>query len=337
ISPVVDVIRPTPTNQKLRVTETGVVRVRSEVSIAPQVGGRIIQTAPEFAAGGAFSAGQLLFVIDPTDFNLAVQQAKADLDSAESALELEVAEAETAQREWRLVNGDEPIPAMVARKPQISQAEANVAASAARLADAREDLSRTRYAFPFDGRVLSTTIERGQTVAANQAYGSVYNVETVESFVSIPLEALAILEPAVGRKARITPIGGGARQTFNAEVIRVEARLDDLTRLAGLVLAFESPPTLLPGAFVQVEVLGDAVDNVFVLPPDAVTASGDVWVVENGAMAIRRPRILSRQGDEVIVTAFDAANGVVSALPSGAREGLAVRVAGGADLVSGAE
>ncbi len=324
--PAVTIMQPVFASDAVRVTETGSVRTRANVTIAPQVGGRVVAASPDFAAGGSFAAGDVLFAIDPTDYELGVQQAEADLASALSVLQLEEAEAETARREWRLINGDDPIPPLVARAPQIAQAEANVAAARARAADARTALERTRYVLPFDGRVVRTTIEVGQTVAANQPYGEVYNAGALEVFVSIPTDALAALEPAVGRSALVRGAGADGGVQASARVSRVEAELDAQTRLAGLVLTFDAPPPFLPGAFVRVDVRGDEVEDVFRAPADAVAAGGIVWVVDDGVLAARRPAIVSRQDDAVLLARFDPADGVVTTLPPGAREGLPVLV-----------
>jgi RND family efflux transporter MFP subunit len=325
-APAVAVIRPAAGRATIRVSETGTVEARANVSITPQVSGRVVRVSPRFAAGGAFRAGEVLFEIDPTDVRLAVQQAQADLAAATSILRLEEAEAATAQQEWRLVNGTEPIPALVAREPQIAQARAGVQAAQARLADVETDLARTRYSLPFDGRIVRATAEVGQTVAANQVYGEAYRTRSVEVRVSLPAEAVAALQPLVGRPARVSGSGPGAAQSAQATVARVDAQLDRQTRLAGVTLVFDGPHPFLPGAFVSVEILGDEVEDVFRLPTDMVATDGSVWVVEGGVLAARRVRVISRQGDTAIVARFDTAAGVVTTPPPGARAGMAVRV-----------
>lgn len=325
-APAVAVLRPAVETATIRVVETGTVEARANVSITPQVSGRVVRVSPRFAAGGAFRAGEVLFEIDPTDLRLASQQAQADVAAATSVLRLEEAEAATAQREWYLVNGAEPIPALVAREPQIAQARAGVQAAQARLADVETDLARTRYSLPFDGRIVRATAEVGQTVTANQAYGEAYRTGSVEVRVSLPAEAVAALSPLVGRSARVSGSGPGAAQGAVATVARVDAQLDRQTRLAGVTLAFNGPHPFLPGAFVTVEILGDEVEDVFRLPTDMVATDGAVWVVEGGVLAPRRARVISRQGDVAIVARFDTADGVVTTPPPGARVGMAVHV-----------
>lgn len=323
--PLVSIIRPTPEPARLTVTETATVQVRTTVSLAPQAGGRVARVSPNLAPGGAFSAGEVLLEIDPTDADLSVRQARADLQTALSALELEIAEAETARREWSLVNPNEPIPALAAREPQLAQARAGVAAASARLATAETQRDRTVYSLPFDGRVLSSRVEVGQTLIANQPYGEVYAIEALEVFVPLAREALARLEPAVGRRAEIIDAPAGSR--YSGAVIRVLADLDTATRSAGLVVGFDAEPDLPPGAFVTIHLLGDQLETVFRLPADIIGAGDRVWTVRDGALASTRVAIFGRDEGGVLARPFDYGDGIVTTPPPGAREGLAVSVA----------
>ncbi|MEO1039555.1 MAG: efflux RND transporter periplasmic adaptor subunit [Pseudomonadota bacterium] len=321
-TPVVSIIRPESEAAQLTVTETATVQVRTIVSLAPQAGGRVARVSPNLASGGVFSAGEALLEIDPTDADLSVRQAQADLQTALSALELETAEAETARREWSLVNPDEPIPALVAREPQLAQAQASVASAQARLATAQTQRDRTVYSLPFDGRVLTSRVEVGQTLIANQPYGEAYAIDALEVSVPLAREALARLEPAVGRRAEIIDAPAGAR--YSGAVIRVQADLDDATRLAGLIVGFDSEPDLPPGAFVTVRLLGDRLDAALRLPADVIGAGDQVWTVRNGALALTPIAILGRDPDGILARPFDYGEGIVTTPPPGARQGLAV-------------
>ena len=244
----------------------------------------------------------------------------------DEALELEQAEAETAEREWSLVNPGEEIPALVARIPQIRQANAALASARAVLRDAETNLSRVDYSLPFEGRVVSTTVVEGQTLAANQSYGQVYRLSALEVVVPVSLETLALLEPAVGRAAGIRI--GSRGEVVEGEVVRQEAELDAQTRFATLIVGFEDTHALLPGAFVAAEIGGGVVDRAMVLPSVALGSGGRVWIVDNGLLAERFPEVISQDDDEVVVRAFDAADGVVTTPLAAPTVGFPVSIVG---------
>lgn len=325
LSALVEVIHPRETSQSITIKETGTIEPRAELTISPQVGGRIKTVSESLAAGGAFKTGETLFTIDQEDFRLRLRQAKADLRTATSNLALEQAEADSAIREWNLINPGEPVPPLVGREPQLAQAQASIEVADAAIADAKLALNRTRFSFPFDGRVLATTLQPGVVVAPNQPYGTVYKDESVETVIFLSTQDLAELDPIIGRTATINGGVGPGGKTATATVIRVDGVLDARSRQVGVILGFEDDASFLPGTFVSAELQGPVLKGVMSLPPGAISASGQVWIVEDDKLSKRTLNILNRSGDTVLVSSFDAKDGVVTTPPAGAREGQSVR------------
>ncbi len=324
--PTVEVVVPEVVPSEFVLPETGVVRARNLIGVMPQVGGRIVSVSAGFVSGGSFSAGETLFQIDQTDYVLALNRAAADLETARSTLLLELAEAETARREWRLVNGEAAVPPLVAREPQITQARSGVAAAEARVADAETALSRTRFSFPFDGRVLTSDVEIGQTVSLNQSYGQVYATGSLEVSVSVTIDELDRLQPAIGRRAVVTGKAAGRQPRVQGKVLRVDAALDERTRQANLILGFSDQADFMPGRFVNVEVTGDRYPATLRIDAAAISPSGIAWVVSEGRLFARRPEILMRSDTLVTTLPFDVAEGVVTTRVADAREGAPVEV-----------
>jgi len=330
VNPVVRLIHPQAENIRLSAEATGVVQARTTVDLVPQVGGRVAFVANDLAVGGSFEKGKTLFRIDATDYENAVARARADLQRAEADLQLERAEGNVARREWDLVSPGQPIPALVAREPQIVQAEAAVASARANLADARTNLARVTYSLPFDGRVVATSIEEGQTVNAGQAYGEVYRTDRLEVAASLSVEDLARIEPAVGRPAAVLPRDRPGEDPVAAVVARLDAQLDPVTRLASLILTFREKTALLPGSFVTVLIEGDEATDAMRLPPSAFGRDEKVWVVVDGKLSERMPQVLMRGQSSYVVKAFDVGEGVVVTPLAAPKQGMEVEVQGDA-------
>ena len=49
----------------------GTIAPRSETSLVSEVSGRIIKISPNMVSGGFFEAGELLFEVDPVDYQIA--------------------------------------------------------------------------------------------------------------------------------------------------------------------------------------------------------------------------------------------------------------------------
>ncbi len=308
---VVDVIQPTPTAAQIRISETGTLEVRNTVSLIPQISGRVIAVSSNLAAGGTFSSGEVLFRIDPADVRAAVDQAQASVYSASSNLDLVLAEAEIARREWEMVHPGEPISPLVARLPQIRQAKSALTSSEAALRSARLNLSRVDYSVPFRGRVLTSTLEVGQTLTSGQSYGEIYAQDSLEISISLSIETLNAIQPAIGRAAQIELSNGVMADRLSATVVRVDAMLDARTRLARLILTFDDPQTLPPGTFVKAVIDGPKVDSAYTIPAKALSRNATIWIVKEGRLEPRAPVIIATERDKIITSPFDIGEGVV--------------------------
>lgn len=322
--PLVRVVQPAAASTVLRINATGTVQVRNYVALTPQVGGRVVSLAPGLKAGGAFAAGEELLVIDRQDFQLAYEQAQADVATAAADLQLRQAESDAAIANYALLNPDAEVPPLVARAPQIAQARARQAAAEARANIAALDLERTRFSLPFAGRVQASSAELGQVLSRGQSFGQVFALDAVEVVVPVPPDDLARLAGAVGRSATVQ----SGEQTLAAVVARVSPALDQRSRFATLYLTFnDAQSALAPGTFVDVEVAGPALENTFLLPAAAEQVGGSVWVVAGGALQQAVPETLGRTPAGWLVAAFDAADGVVVGAVPGARPALPVQTA----------
>ncbi len=260
--------------------------------------------------------------IDRRDFELAADAAGADVATAESDLLLEQAKSDAARANYDLLHPDEDVPALVARVPQIAQAEARLAAAGARRRVAELDLERTSFSLPFAGTVTRTSAEVGQLLTRGQSFGEVFARDAIEVVAPVSADTLKRLEPAVGRRARVSDSHG----TFEAVVEKVSAELDDRTRFATLYLKVAGEPPV-PGTFVDVEIDGPVFADSFLLPEAAEQVNNRVWMVADGELQEVEARTLGRTADGWIVAAFDPGDGVVLGAVPGAEQGQAVQVA----------
>ncbi|MYD96706.1 MAG: efflux RND transporter periplasmic adaptor subunit [Gammaproteobacteria bacterium] len=320
--PLVNVFHPVAGDNTLVVTATGSVDVRNHVALTPQVTGRVISISPSLRVGGTFTAGEQLLVIDRRDFQLAADAAQADVATAESDLLLEQAKSDAARANYDLLHPGEEVPALVARVPQIAQAEARLEAARARLRVAALDLERTVFSLPFDGTVTRTSAEVGQLLSRGQSFGEVFARDAIEVVAPISADTLKRLDPTIGRRARVREPYG----SFDAVVEKVSAELDDRTRFATLYLKVigETP---VPGTFVDVEIDGPVFADTFLLPEAAEQISNHVWVLADGKLRSVEARTFGRTADGWIVAAFDPQDGVVLGAVPGAQEGQDVLVA----------
>ena len=329
--PLVNVFHPAAGANMLSVQATGSVDVRNRVALTPQVTGRVVALSPSLRVGGTFKAGEQLLVVDRRDFQLAADAADADVATAESNLLLEQAKSDAATANYDLLHPGQEVPALVARVPQIAQAEARLAAARARQRVAALDLERTAFSLPFDGTVTRTSAEIGQLLTRGQSFGEVFADDAIEVVAPVSADDLKRLHPAVGRRARIRD----PYRSFEAVVEKVSAELDSRTRFATLYLKVNGEPPV-PGTFVDVEIEGPVFADTFLLPDAAEQANDRVWIVADGELRAVTTPAFGRTADGWITPAFDPGDGVVLGAVPGAQEGQAVQIADAPHAQAGA-
>ena len=317
----VTVVEPAQTAFKPRVQLNGVVEARTVTSVIPQVEGRVVEVSPAFRPGATVSKGDVLFVIDPSDYELAVDRTLAEIEIARSELAQLEAESAAEREVWNNTYPDRPIPDLIARTPQIAAARARVHSGEAARAAARLDLERTVVRAPSNARILETRLDVGQVVSRNVTVGSMFSTDSLEVSVPVSADELRRIGTIEGRRALIVPPAGPA---IEGTVVRKAASLDERTRLGTLFVTSEDGVALTLGEFVSIEIDGIATEDAYRLPPAALTSRDQLWVVDNGELVERRVEILGRESNTLIVSAFDPADGVVAVPPADVRAGLQV-------------
>jgi RND family efflux transporter MFP subunit len=280
----IEIMQVQPQTVRLTVASQGTVLPKIESELAVEVSGRIIEMSPDFRAGGRFQRGDILFRIDPADYEAAAAAAAAELATARLALAQEEALAEQAAADWAAL-GQGEASALTLRQPQLAQARANIASVEAALRRTERDLQRTGISAPYDGLVLSKSVDLGQYVMASPAspVARIYATDTAE--VRLPLaqrEAEFLNDPAQGGSGvTLSTDGPNGKRTWPARFVRFEATVDPSSRLIYAVAEIQAPfeHGLRRGMFVQAEFEGRQLESVYVLPRYALRGSESVYRV----------------------------------------------------------
>ncbi|NCF74505.1 MAG: efflux RND transporter periplasmic adaptor subunit [Gammaproteobacteria bacterium] len=321
----VTVVTPVVSSYRPYLTLTGTVEASTVTNIVPQVSGKVIHVSPSFRPGARISKGELLFAIESSDYELAMQRTLADIEIARSDLFRLQAEATAEKKIWSSSKPQNDIPDLIARVPQIAAANARIRAGEAARAAAELSLERTKIYAPFDARVIESRLDVGQVVSGTLALGSIYSIENLEVVAPVSSDDLRRIGKPIGRSVTIVS-DYTTDEEIAGSVVRLGATLDEFTRLGKLYIRSEANDRLTLGEFVSVVVAGDTVDTALGIPESSLTARDQVWVVDGDTLAERRVQILGHEQGLIVVAAFDMAGGVVTIPPAGARDGQIVKV-----------
>jgi len=228
----------------------GVVRPARTWNGISQVGGKVVYVHPDFQKGASMAAGTQIVRLSPSDYNLAIAQAEANIRSSQARLqELEVNEENTRQslkieqealtlknneleRKQALLDRGSATQAAVetAQSSALAQRqkvqgmkntltliptqravlEEQIAVYQSNLQTAELNLARTSIELPFAARVAETNTEISQYVVPGQSIGSFDGVEKAEIDTQIPIQQFAQMLGASGDKNIMTQIAPGA-------------------------------------------------------------------------------------------------------------------------------
>lgn len=165
----------------------GSLTAPQSVELRPRVSGAIVSVhVPE---GALVRKGQLLFRIDPRPFQLALDQAAAQLRQAQSSAAL--AEGNFTRSEQLVATGAISRKAYDDAVAQRNAARAQVQAGNAAVAAARLDLSFTQVTAPISGRIDRVLITAGNIVGAGASAAPLTTIKSVS-----PLHVLFDIDEA---------------------------------------------------------------------------------------------------------------------------------------------
>jgi RND family efflux transporter MFP subunit len=312
---VVDVLTVAPAANAASVVATGVVEASRRVQIVPQVGGLIVGQSDAMVPGGRFRSGASLASIDRRDYQINLRQAESQVRQAELEVQLEAGRKAVAEREWALLGDDRPREeaALALREPHGEVAATNLEAAQASRDRSALDLERTALRSPFNAMVLSETLEVGQVVSPGQAVATLIGTDRFWVSVSVGVDRLARIDvPTLsgGSGSSVTvaqDLGGGRTHTRDGRVVGLAGELDPATRTARVLVAIDDPLAgplpLLPGAYVEVRIDGEAVGDTVRVPRGAVYDGSTVWVVDaDQNLARKTVTVAFGDGETVMVS-----------------------------------
>lgn len=337
----VEVVKVEAATTKARVRATGVVAPAQQITLVPEVTGRVRWQSKALMPGGRFKKGEVVARIDSRDYQLTIEQERSRVQQSQVELKLEQGRREVAQHEWQLLGGgrDAQEATLALRKPQLAAAQSHLAAAQSGLRRAQLNLSRTVIRAPFNAMVLSENVDVGQVVSPGNPVATLYGTDRFWVKVSVPLEKLEVLKiPGVnateGSAAYVVQtLANGKQVRRTGRLQRLVGELDPQTRTAQLVVAVENPMDsqnggmpLLPGSFVEVELEGKPLERSYVVPRVALSEGSRVWVVnENNKINRRQVTIGWRERKSVVVVAgLSAGEQVVTSPIASPVEGMAV-------------
>ena len=344
-----------------------ILNTKSEVS------GKISYMHPDLQKGASLPKGTVVLRIEPTTFEFSLTESQAALASSRSTLNQLKAEEKSAKEALTIVQKnldvelkelkriealkkkgivslsdlDKEKQKVLSLRQQLQDIEGKIASydsrrnaikaqikqSKSQVDKSQDTLGRTEVRLPFDARIGTVSVEKGEFVQAGNILFEALGIQAVEinaqistkqfrplvtglriiKDTTIGLQDPFILQAALSSmqlEARVRLVGDASHLTvWDGTLIRLSESVDPTRDTLGLVVAVDKPyegiipgkrPPLLKGMYTSVEFFSPA-KLTLVLPRKAVH-QGRVYVAtDENKLAIRTVNILFTQGDIVVL------------------------------------
>ncbi len=310
--------------QLVNVAAQGTVVPAREISLQPEVQGRVVYRSSALVPGGTFKKGEVLLRIDPSEYRLRAQQSATEVERALEELKLEQSRGVVAEREWSLIGQDasasESGREVALRRPQMKEAEARIALAQQARDLAQLNVGRTTLRAPFNGLVKSGQVQVGQYVSPSLPLGTLVGSDEYWVQVSVPVEQLRdIFVPGFnapegeGSEVTVWQELGEERVVRKGKVVRLYGDVDPMGRLSRVLVAIDDPLSLaieekergvplLLGSYVHVDIEGHEMADVIEVPRSAVHAGRYVYVFgKDGRLNVREVKIAWRKPETYLL------------------------------------
>jgi RND family efflux transporter MFP subunit len=276
------------------------VRARVESRLGFRVAGKITKRQAEL--GQHVQAGQVLAQLDPQDYRLAAEAARAQLAAAQTNRDLAAADLKRYRelREQNFISGAE----LERRESTWKAAQAQLEQAQAQLSSQGNQASYTTLVADVAGIITAIEAEPGQVVQAGTPVVRIAQDGARDVVFAVPEDRAALIKP--GSPVTVRGWSGGAE--LQGEVREVAASADAVTRTYSVKVAIDAAtsPALGATVYARPQALARAGGAVMKLPTSALRQEGkgtSVWVLDKSTMTVRSQpvQVATADGNEAVI------------------------------------
>lgn len=310
-------------NEVIKLQYPSNVRVRNMSLITPRTTGQVVWMHPNFKNGTSFKKDQILFRLDNPVNKASLRVQKSRLAKEKAAYNLVKAQSDSAIEQWKLINPDLEVPALIAKKPELTQIKANIAEIKANIINLKEQIAFQSFHFPFSGVIDQVDIAIGTNIAPNQSYGQAYRPQDIELVIQIPQsEIFAINDQEFDARFKIEG------QEFKGAIDRLSGNIDTSTRMQEIIIKPERKAIafLRNGMFIDVELVSKKPFSIYKVTEDLLEERKFLRVLTaEDSIQKETIEIVGRNNDYIFIKSYGKDKRVIKGNIAGIFEGLKVK------------
>jgi membrane fusion protein, multidrug efflux system len=287
-------------------TGLGSVLAFNTVALKTRIDGQITQV--NFQEGQDVSEGELLIQIDPRPYQVALDQAIANLQRDEA--QLNNAKAQYERMKALYAGGVIAKQDLDTQEASFGQYEGTIAADKAAIASAKLNLVYTRITSPINGRIGLRQVDIGNYVQASSSTPMVVitQVHPIAIVFTLPEDQLQAVRQRMKQGTLVVDVYSRDDTTklSTGKLLTIDNQIDQTTGTAKLKAVFENPEsTLWPNQFVNVHLLLETRKDAITMPAAAIQRGPQgtfTYLVDNNNIVQMKPvQIALTQGNVVVI------------------------------------
>ncbi len=315
-------------------SQLGTVTPLATVTVKTQISGYLVQVA--FKEGQMVNKGDFLAQIDPRPYQVALEQAQAQLAKDQALLK----NAQVDLQRYNTLVAQNSI-AKQTRDTQVSlvaQDEATVKADQAQIDAQKLNLTYCRIVSPVTGRVGLRQVDAGNYVQTSDPNGIVVvtQLQPISVIFTLPEDNLPEVMKRV-RAGAALPVTAydrtGATELASGQLDTVDNQIDTTTGTVKLRAVFDNDQlALFPNQFVNVKLLVNTLHDADILPNSAIQRGAPgtfVYVVKpEKTVAVQKVKLGPSDGQRIaILSGLKPGESVVTDGADRLRDGAKVTIA----------